>query len=78
VTLNGNPLPGANPTTGIPLGTLAIGESNLIAFDVKILAMPPCGNTFANQANVLFAYSACVEEINTLNSSNLVMIIITD
>jgi uncharacterized repeat protein (TIGR01451 family) len=78
VTLNGNPLPSANPTTGIPLGSLAIGDSDFIGFDVRILEMPPCGNTFANQANVLYVYSACIDDINTLSSSNLVMITITN
>jgi len=78
VTLNSVPLPSANPSTGIALGTLHVGDSDLIGFDVVIAGVPPSGTTFINEGNVSFVYTACIADINTLNESNIVVINLTD
>jgi uncharacterized repeat protein (TIGR01451 family) len=77
VTLNGMPMPSADPSVGISLGTVIIGDSDLIAFDVVIAARSP-GDFFVNTGNVSFMYSACVAEINTSNNSNVVVILLSN
>jgi uncharacterized repeat protein (TIGR01451 family) len=78
VTLNSVPLPDANPSTGITLGTLHVGDSDLIGFDVIIGGVPPLGTTFVNKGNVSFVYTACIADINTLNISNIVVITLSN
>lgn len=78
VKLNGIPLPSANPSTGIPLGTLGVDDSHLIEFDVTIIGVPPSGNFFVNKGNTSFTYSACIANIETTNNSNIVVITLSD
>jgi len=74
VTLNGTPLPSADPEVGIDLGGLGIDDTDVIQYDVMILSPPLSGNIFVNQATVSFEYSACISLISTSNLSNVVVI----
>jgi uncharacterized repeat protein (TIGR01451 family) len=78
VTVNSISFPAANPVTGVSLGTISVGDSDLISFDVKVVSMPPPGKTFINKGNVTFAYAACVDPIYTSNESNLVLISVSN
>ncbi len=78
VTVNSNPLPTANPVTGVSLGTVAVGDNDLIGFDVTVVSMPPPVKTYINQGNVTFAYAASVDPIYTSNDSNLVLISVSN
>ncbi|MED2183241.1 hypothetical protein [Bacillus wiedmannii] len=55
VTINNVPQPTANPSTGIPISTLAPSESATISFRVLVTSIPPNGE-IQNQGNVLFQY----------------------
>ena len=49
------PQPTANPSTGIPISTLAPSESATISFRVLVTSIPPSGE-IQNQGNVSFQY----------------------
>jgi len=53
VTINNIPVPNANPSTGILVGTLNPLELVTISFQVQVIALPPNG-TITNTANVTF------------------------
>ena len=55
VTINNVPQPTANPSTGIPISTLAPSESATISFRVLVTSIPPNGE-IQNQGNVSFQY----------------------
>ncbi|MGN4558376.1 DUF7507 domain-containing protein [Bacillus cereus group sp. MYBK5-2] len=55
VTINTVPQPTANPSTGIPISTLAPSESATISFRVLVTSIPPSGE-IQNQGNVSFQY----------------------
>ncbi|TKI94099.1 DUF11 domain-containing protein, partial [Bacillus wiedmannii] len=55
VTINNVPQPTANPSTGIPVSTLAPSESATISFRVLVTSIPPNGE-IQNQGNVSFQY----------------------
>ncbi|TVX92936.1 DUF11 domain-containing protein [Paenibacillus agilis] len=40
VTVNGTPVPGANPASGIVLGTLGTGQSVLVTYQLQVNALP--------------------------------------
>lgn len=71
-------MPSENPITGISLGTLNVNDTYTIGFDVTIIGMPPSDDFFVNRGNVSFVYSACVANINTLNDSNIAVILLSD
>ncbi|CAM4234089.1 DUF7927 domain-containing protein, partial [Bacillus mobilis] len=55
VTINNVPQPTANPSTGIPISTLAPSESATISFRVLVTSIPPSGE-IQNQGNISFQY----------------------
>ncbi|MBD2868763.1 DUF11 domain-containing protein [Paenibacillus sp. IB182493] len=57
VTLDGTPLPNANPSTGIPIGTIAAGGSASVAFSVTVESLPPSGQ-LTNQSSAAFSSGA--------------------
>ncbi|MGG1518595.1 hypothetical protein ABE504_24460 [Paenibacillus oryzisoli] len=57
VTIDGNPSPGANPTTGISLGPIAPGASVTVAFSVTVTALP-ASQQLVNQSSVNFTSGA--------------------
>ncbi|ULL19837.1 DUF11 domain-containing protein [Paenibacillus sp. H1-7] len=52
VLVNGSPRPSANPSTGIPIGTLAPSTAATVTFEVKILM--PIPSQINNQSTVSF------------------------
>ncbi|MEJ9222075.1 hypothetical protein P4H46_28205 [Paenibacillus glucanolyticus] len=56
VTINGVPS-GADPSVGIPIGSLAPGASVFITFSVTIVSLPPNG-LVCNQATINFQYQS--------------------
>ena len=77
VTLNGMPVPGGDPEAGLSLGTVAMGDLNVITFDVQIVSPPPSGMIFVNRGTASFDFSACSEVISNSNLSNSVAINLT-
>ncbi|WP_156131006.1 DUF11 domain-containing protein [Paenibacillus sp. FSL H7-0357] len=56
VLINGFPSPGADPATGIPLGSIAAGASLTVTFSVLITTLPP-NQQLTNRATITFAYT---------------------
>ncbi|ACT01565.1 DUF11 domain-containing protein [Paenibacillus sp. JDR-2] len=56
VLLDGSPLPGASPQTGIPLGTIQIGSAIQVNFQA-IVVFIPVSHVFQNEAAVLYTFS---------------------
>lgn len=57
VTLNGLPLPGANPASGVSVGTLAPGATATLTFNVTVTALPSPA-VLSNQASASFTSGA--------------------
>lgn len=56
VLINGFPAPGADPATGIPLGSVAAGASLTVVFSVVIDTLP-ASQQLSNQAIIAFNYT---------------------
>ncbi|QSF47685.1 DUF11 domain-containing protein [Paenibacillus tianjinensis] len=56
VLVGGLPVPGSDPSTGVPLGTIAAGASLQVIFSVLIDTLPP-SQQLTNQANLSLAYT---------------------
>ncbi|KAA6448396.1 DUF11 domain-containing protein [Bacillus cereus] len=56
VTINGVPLPGADPTTGFTLGSIAPGASVIVSFQVTVTSIP-VPNPAVNIATTTFDYT---------------------
>lgn len=56
VLLNGLPVPGADPSAGVFLGTLAPSASAELTFSVVIESLPP-GQLISNQASISFSFT---------------------
>ncbi|GLX67867.1 DUF11 domain-containing protein [Paenibacillus glycanilyticus] len=56
VLLNGAPLPGASPLTGIPLGTIPVGISIQVVFQAIVIAIPET-HVFQNQGELLYTFT---------------------
>ncbi|QJD83016.1 DUF11 domain-containing protein [Cohnella herbarum] len=56
VTVNGVSIIGVSPVVGIPLGTLSVGMSSVVTFQVHVDAVPPGGNLI-NQSTVDFTFT---------------------
>ncbi|WP_425495276.1 DUF7507 domain-containing protein [Paenibacillus tengchongensis] len=56
VLLDGFPLPGSDPSAGVPLGSLAAGSTHTLTFSVLITTLP-ASQQLSNQATVAFAYT---------------------
>lgn len=55
VIVNGETLPGVNPVSGIPIGTIIVGESAIASFQVTVTSIP-IPNELNNQAITTFNY----------------------
>ncbi|MDA1853814.1 hypothetical protein PDJ89_14995 [Bacillus cereus] len=55
VTINGVTSPGSNPALGIQLGTVAVGETKTITYQVLVTNFPPNG-IIENQASFTYQY----------------------
>lgn len=55
VIVNGETLPGVNPVSGIPIGTIIVGESAIASFQVTVTSIPT-PNELNNQAITTFSY----------------------
>ncbi|MCM3749313.1 hypothetical protein M3223_18300 [Paenibacillus pasadenensis] len=70
VTINGSPAAGANPNTGINIGTIAAGGGAFIVFQAAVNSLPASG-VIQNQAKAAFtsgAFSgASASEVTTVN-----------
>ncbi|WNS46474.1 isopeptide-forming domain-containing fimbrial protein [Paenibacillus sp. MMS20-IR301] len=56
VLINGFPSPGADPATGVPLGTIAAGATLTVMFSVVIVTLP-ASQQLSNQAIITFNYT---------------------
>ncbi|SFB44752.1 conserved repeat domain-containing protein [Cohnella sp. OV330] len=56
VLLDGVPLPGADPPSGIPLGSLAPGGRVAVSFQLVVIAIPE-SRTIANRARAEFSFA---------------------
>ncbi|MCR8842108.1 hypothetical protein NQ117_00270 [Paenibacillus sp. SC116] len=58
VLINGSSAPaGSNPAVGIPVGTLATGQSVTVTFSVTVTSIPPSG-VISNQASARFQFES--------------------
>ncbi|ASS68445.1 MULTISPECIES: DUF11 domain-containing protein [unclassified Paenibacillus] len=75
VTLNGVPVPGATPETGVTVGLLAPGATAVITFRYQVTAVP-FGGTIDDQGNVAYTYQPTPDSpvISTSVPSNIVHI----
>ncbi|WP_202128471.1 DUF7507 domain-containing protein [Paenibacillus dendrobii] len=86
VTINGSPVPAANPSAGISLGTIAPGATTTVAFNVTVVSVPITGQ-LANSASASFTsgvfsgsstsnvlvlpiYQAVIGAVKTANTTN--------
>lgn len=77
VRIDGTLTPAANPTVGIPLGSIAPGGSVLVSYDVLLTSSPPSG-FFDNQASASFTFQSPSGAIGNGSSlSNIVRILET-
>ncbi|WP_260510227.1 DUF7507 domain-containing protein [Paenibacillus typhae] len=56
VLINGLPVPGSDPATGVPLGTIAAGATLTVTFSVLIDTLPP-SQQLSNQAVISLAFT---------------------
>ncbi|WP_435171863.1 hypothetical protein [Paenibacillus glycanilyticus] len=56
VLLDGSPLPGASPLTGISLGTIQVGSTIQVIFQAIVVFIPD-SHVFHNEAAVLYTFS---------------------
>lgn len=56
VLLDGSPLPGASPQTGIPLGTIQTGSTVQVHFQAIVIFIPDT-HLFENEATLLYTFS---------------------
>ncbi|KKC49032.1 hypothetical protein VE23_21205 [Paenibacillus sp. D9] len=75
VTLNGVPVPGATPETGVTVGLLTPGATAVITFRYQVTAVP-FGGTIDDQGNVAYTYQPTPDSplISTSVPSNIVHI----
>jgi uncharacterized repeat protein (TIGR01451 family) len=61
VTLNGTPLPGANPVTGAAVGTINAGTVSTVTFKVLVNAIPaaPAAAQYINRARWTYDFISC-------------------
>ncbi|MGW8958242.1 DUF7507 domain-containing protein [Paenibacillus sp. NPDC055715] len=57
VIVNGAPVPAASPSSGIPVGTIAVGGSAAVTFQVSVVSLPQPPQ-ITNQATVSFTSGA--------------------
>lgn len=71
VTVDGAPVPAANPATGINLGSMIILASKEVTFQAEVTSLPS-PNTISNQATSTFNYLVIVP-VGGSSSSNTVV-----
>ncbi|MDK7423871.1 beta strand repeat-containing protein [Bacillus paranthracis] len=54
-TVNGNTIPGANPNSGVTIGTVSAGSSLTVTFQVIVTSTPP-SNPITNVASIQYAF----------------------
>ncbi|MEB9505876.1 cell surface protein, partial [Bacillus anthracis] len=54
-TVNGNTIPGANPNSGVTIGTVSAGSSLTVTFQVIVASTPP-SNPITNVASIQYAF----------------------
>jgi uncharacterized repeat protein (TIGR01451 family) len=57
VTVGGTTLPDANPSAGVPIGTIAAGATVVVTFNVTVISLPPSGQ-IVNQSSAAFTQGA--------------------
>ena len=59
--LDGAPVAGADPVTGVPIGTIAVGATRTVQFDVTVDTVPaaPADAIYANSASWTFTFVSC-------------------
>ncbi|MGN8230732.1 DUF7507 domain-containing protein [Paenibacillus polymyxa] len=55
VLVNGSPIPGADPITGINIGSVAPGATVTVSFSAVVISVPP-GSILTNQATVNYTF----------------------
>ncbi|WP_430041990.1 DUF7507 domain-containing protein [Paenibacillus dokdonensis] len=86
VTVNGSPVPAANPSTGVSLDTIAPGATKTVTFNVTVVAVPSSGQlanrasasftsgafsgTSTSNTNILQIYQAVIGAVKTANTTN--------
>lgn len=54
-TVNGSPISGANPVTGVPIGTIAAGATSIVTFQVLVNSLPSPPQ-LVDQANANYTF----------------------
>lgn len=54
--VNGNVIAGANPPAGVPIGTVAVGATSTVTFDVQVNSLPTPPQ-FVDQGTATYTYS---------------------
>ena len=67
VLVNGVPNVGANPNTGIPVGTLGLGASVTVQYQVQVTSVP-AQNPVLNQASIVYNFSPTQTTTDTSNT----------
>jgi uncharacterized repeat protein (TIGR01451 family) len=59
--INGVAQPGANPASGVNLGTIASGTSKSVSYQVQVVSIPPppAAATFQGQSSWTYEYESC-------------------
>lgn len=57
VTVDGTTLPDANPSAGVPIGTIPAGATVIVTFNVTVTSLPPSGE-IVNQSSAGFTQGA--------------------
>ncbi|MDA1801059.1 DUF7507 domain-containing protein [Bacillus cereus group sp. BY6-1LC] len=71
-TVNGNTIPGANPNSGVTIGTVSAGSSLTVTFQVIVTSTPP-SNPITNVASIQYAFivdPAAPPVTGTINSNS--------
>ncbi len=78
-TINGIPQPNPNFTTGVSLGTIAVGDSVTLAFQALITGYPPTGIIFYNSSYIDYNFQPCLGNLVPLEAgTNQVSITLPD
>ncbi|MGE1055109.1 cell surface protein, partial [Bacillus sp. GFa4/2] len=68
VIVNGETLPGVNPVSGIPIGTITIGEDAIVSFQVTVTSIPT-PNELNNNAITTFNYIVNPNNVPVTNTT---------
>ncbi|MEG7923964.1 DUF11 domain-containing protein [Bacillus cereus] len=68
VIVNGETLPGANPVSGIPIGTIIVGGDAIVSFQVTVTSIPT-PNELNNNAITTFNYIVSPNNVPVTNTT---------